>query len=149
MQDINWTKWSSIAEIFSAIAILVTLVYLAVQTQQNTAAVQASTRQAMLAEDREFLSAAAANPMLATLLFRDQETLTDLEKAQVHGLLSRLIRIRENQYSQFRNGAIDRDTFESFLSSTARTLSIPLPRVWWEKNARVSIPTTWPSSTRH
>ena len=34
MKDVDWTKWSAIAEIFSAIAIVVTLLYLAVQTNQ-------------------------------------------------------------------------------------------------------------------
>jgi hypothetical protein len=43
-------------ELISAAAIVVTLGYLAIQTQQNTAAVQAAPRQAMLAEAREVLA---------------------------------------------------------------------------------------------
>ena len=50
-----WGKWSAIAEIIGAIAIVITLVYLsvqtrmlAVQTEQNTAALQANARQAAL-----------------------------------------------------------------------------------------------------
>ncbi len=35
MHESNWSKWSSIAEIVSSIAIVITLFYLAVQTQQN------------------------------------------------------------------------------------------------------------------
>ena len=33
MSRIDWTKWSAVAEIFSALAIVVTLVYLSVQTR--------------------------------------------------------------------------------------------------------------------
>ena len=40
----NWTKLSAIGEIVSSIAILVTLGYLAVQTQQSTVAVNAQSR---------------------------------------------------------------------------------------------------------
>ena len=42
MKSLDWTKWSAIAEIFSSVAILVTLIYLAIQTQQNTAAILGS-----------------------------------------------------------------------------------------------------------
>ena len=37
----NWTKWSSIAEIVSSIAILMTLIYLTLEIRQNTDAIQA------------------------------------------------------------------------------------------------------------
>ncbi|MEJ2089323.1 MAG: hypothetical protein P8Y69_12805 [Gammaproteobacteria bacterium] len=40
----NWTKWSAISEIVSSVAILVTLVYLAIQVQQATVAVNAEAR---------------------------------------------------------------------------------------------------------
>jgi hypothetical protein len=51
----NWTKLSAIAEIMSSVAILLTLVYLALQnqqiafqTRQNTQALEASSRQGAL-----------------------------------------------------------------------------------------------------
>ena len=51
MKRVEWGKWSAIAEILSALAILVTLGYLAiqtrylaVQTEQNTAALVAGNR---------------------------------------------------------------------------------------------------------
>ena len=43
-------QYAYLAEIIGVIAIVVTLIYLAVQTKQNTAAVQSSVRQAMLSE---------------------------------------------------------------------------------------------------
>jgi len=48
MSKIDWAKWSAIAEVFGAVAIVVTLGYLAIQTQPNMAAVQASVRLSML-----------------------------------------------------------------------------------------------------
>ena len=51
----SWKNRSAIAELVSSIAILATLAYLAIQTQQNTQALQASVRQSMLTEDRELL----------------------------------------------------------------------------------------------
>ena len=59
-------KLSALAELVSAIAILVTLGYLAIQTQQNTAAIQASVRQAMLSDDMELIHQLIDYPMLFT-----------------------------------------------------------------------------------
>ncbi len=51
----NWTKASAAAEILSSVAILATLVYLAIEIQQSAEATQANTRQAMFASDQQFL----------------------------------------------------------------------------------------------
>lgn len=53
MNNLNWSKWASIAEILSSIVILVTLFYLAIQTQQNTNAINSQSRQS-LAESAVF-----------------------------------------------------------------------------------------------
>ena len=42
------SEWASIAAIVGAVATLITLVYLGVEVSQNTGAVKASTRQAMI-----------------------------------------------------------------------------------------------------
>ena len=55
MKKIDWTKWSAIAEVLSSVAIVATLLYLVIQTQQNAAAIQASSRQTMLMADWEVL----------------------------------------------------------------------------------------------
>ena len=47
MKNMNWTKWASIAEIISSVAILVTLLYLAIQTEQNTDAINSQSRQSL------------------------------------------------------------------------------------------------------
>ena len=49
--NINWSKWSAIAEIISSVAILVTLIYLSIQTHQNLVATQTNTRQTMISND--------------------------------------------------------------------------------------------------
>jgi hypothetical protein len=41
MSAASWAKWSSISEILSSLAVVVTLVFLGVQTHQNTEAINA------------------------------------------------------------------------------------------------------------
>jgi len=58
----NWSKASAAAEILSSVAILATLVYLAIEIQQSAEATQANTRQAMLASDQQFLELLVDSP---------------------------------------------------------------------------------------
>ena len=68
MKQIDWNKWSSIAEILSALAVLVTLVYLGVQTSQNTQAINAASILDVTRDETEFLRLGFDNPdvLLAT-----------------------------------------------------------------------------------
>lgn len=44
MKNKTWSKWAAIAEIISSVAILITLAYLAIETRQNTDAIQTPAR---------------------------------------------------------------------------------------------------------
>lgn len=109
MKPIDWTKWSAIAEIVSSVAILITLLYLSIQTQQNTDAIQASVRQAMLAEDRESLYKIIEFPSLNKRI-----ELTETEEVQLFANMIAFIRMRENHWLQYQNGVLDEATWLSY-----------------------------------
>jgi hypothetical protein len=110
MKNAAWTKWSSIAEIISAIAILVTLLYLAIQTQQNALALRANSQQGLLEQQTEFLNLVVAEPELF-LLF-EKQNLTPLETSKLYAFMTIWVRGRESMYRQYMLGAIDRDSYE-------------------------------------
>ena len=96
-------KWSAIAEILGAIAVLTTLAYLAVQTrylavqtEQNTAAIQAGVRQEMLATELDIPGREIEYPSLA-LVGRDGQPEADEERVQLNAYLLSLLRVRESQ----------------------------------------------------
>ena len=89
----NWTKLSAMAEILSSVAILVTLVYLAIQTQQSADSIQANTRQAILDADQQFLIKVMDNPEIYTSQYKP--ALTDDEKVRLGAYLILFVRMRE------------------------------------------------------
>ena len=140
MRDVDWTKWSSIAEILSAAAILVTLAYLAVQTrylalqtEQNTAAIQATVRQAMLNDDRELLFQQMAYP--AAFLARFEDDVSDEALIQLGQYLVATIRVRENQWLQFQNGVIDERTWLTYREAIRLVFSTESLRAWWRNRS--------------
>lgn len=111
MKSADWTKWSSVAEIISAIAILATLLYLAIQTQQNTQAIRVNSQQGLLEQQTEFLNVWVAEPEL--LLLFEKQNLTPLEFSKLYAYMTIWVRGRESMYRQYMLGAIDRDSYES------------------------------------
>ncbi len=101
----NWMMISVIAEILSSAAVLVTLIYLAIQTRQNADAIQANTRQAILDADQQFIMAVMASPELDAIFFKPE--LTDDEKVRLSTFLLTHVRVRENNWFQYQAGVLD------------------------------------------
>ncbi len=129
----NWTMLSAIGEILSSGAILVTLIYLAIQTRQNADATQANTRQAILAADQQFLAQITDDPELYSI--RAKPELTEDEKIRLSALLTTFVRMRENNWLQYQNGVLDEATWESYRGAIVAQLGSPRARIWWQNFA--------------
>ena len=125
-------KIAAVAEIVSSVAIVVTLAYLAIQTQQNTLAIQASVRQDMLESDRALLFLQVENPSITIARATDID-LTDEDVVQLASYLTAVVRVRENQWLQYQNGVIDERTWLSYRTPIGAVLSTERTRSWWRK----------------
>ncbi len=123
-------KLSALAELVSAIAIVVTLGYLAIQTQQNTAAIQASVRQAMLANDVELIRQQLDYPELVTGRAGDAD-LSNEDLVRLTANLLAVVRSRENQWLQYQNGVIDERSWRTYQMAIPAKLSTDFMRSWW------------------
>jgi hypothetical protein len=138
MKATDWTKWSSIAEILSAVAILITLLYLsiqtrylAIQTQQTNSALIANSRAATMSADVTFLSTSFANADINTTLFKAQEELTDADINRLVQWLAAMARIREFAWFQYQSGVIDEVTLRSYLRPLADAIQWPSMTETW------------------
>ena len=81
------SEWANVAEIGSAFAVVISLVYVGLQVNQNTAAVKASTYQAMIDYGREQSEILVTDANLATLVKKgedDPDLLTPHERSQFY-----------------------------------------------------------------
>jgi hypothetical protein len=125
----NWDKTSAISEILASIAILVTLVYLAVEINQNAEATRAEVRQAMLASDQQLLEQLMDDPQLSLSWYKEE--LDDEERVRLGYFLVTHLRMRENNWLQYKNGILDEETWRSFRLSLGVIFSARQPRRWW------------------
>jgi len=102
-------QYAYAAEIAGVIIIIVTLIYLAIQTKQNTLASQASVRQAVLEEDRESIRQMVEFPGL-----NKRVNLTEEEDTRLQAYLIHFVRARENFWLQYQSGLLDEATWNSY-----------------------------------
>jgi len=129
VKTVDWSKWSAIAEIFGAIAIVVTLLYLAIQTQQNTQAIEASAARDVARDEGAAISAIVADPEIF-LLF-DRHELTEADAVKLHGFLSVFTRAQENYWTQYGLGVIEEGRLLRYQRSFSMMLSNERARNWW------------------
>ena len=122
-------------QLISSIAVLGTLVYLAIEIKQNTEALHTQTRQALLSGSQAELFQLVANPEINGNLVR-REALSQDEYVRLHGWLTALMRAREFSWLQFRKGIIDKDLWETEKGVISINLSPHKAKLWWDEVGR-------------
>ena len=117
-------KVSAVAEIVSSFAIVITLVYLGVQTSQNTDALLSSSRQASLDAELSLLFQLLDKPHLFATGVPEvsgyEHNREELIQRTVFNIA--FFRTRENYWLQFESGAIDAEIWESYRAVLVRRL---------------------------
>ena len=68
--------------------------------------------------------------------FSKEEALTPDEKAKFTSWLAAAMRQREYEWSQYRNGVIDRATWETYQSLIPQHLGTQRALKWWQKSTQ-------------
>jgi hypothetical protein len=117
-------EFKSILEVSSAVAVLLGLAFVGFELRQNTAAVEASSRQSTADASVAWLLTIASDPELARLwgiASREPQELNETEAVQLHLLLrSQWIRF-QNAFFQWKSGTLsdeDWDNYEGFICRT-------------------------------
>lgn len=133
----NWEATSAIAEIIGVIAVVVSLVYLAVQIRQNTKVAKAATRQA-IAESTEKLGDDLINNCDMAEIFVKHMSggeLSPVENLRLQARCYRDMQHWENIHYQFNEGLVSRDQWLGFRKNLGTLLTIDAYRDYWEHEA--------------
>ncbi len=123
-----------IGEFIGGIAVVISLVYLAVQIRQNTKSVRTSTYQAILDSSRSDTELLLVHPHLERVYRvgrRNPEKLNDDERPLFRMLVAQLLLSSESLFLQHQQGAIDSDYWQRRQQTLRGLLSQPGVRQWW------------------
>lgn len=133
----------NIGDFVGGIAVVVTLIYLAVQIRQNTRSTRTQSWQAAVASVSDWSREVGRDPESARILQEgsaDFGALSDLERVQFNLLMNAFLRNCENIHYQFSNGAIDQSTWSGWAERTISALDPPGARAWWKSTCTAYSP---------
>jgi len=134
---------ADLAEIVGSAAVVISLVYLAIQIRQNTKSVRNSTLQANTALWSSLLTT-LAEPGIVEAYSAGMSGAPDTRSVhytQFFLICRGLFVAFENQHYQFREGALDRATYEGYERAISQQLlAFPGFRLWWQQSRSVFSP---------
>ncbi len=132
----NWEALGAVGEIVGAVAVIITIGYLAVQIRQNTISVRSASNQQILqgiAELNQFLGSA---PEVTDLFWRgtlDPESLSEDEWHRFIHIASAMIRRMELMFLNHRQGFVPAQVWEAQANSLRRWFSTPGIQRWFSE----------------
>lgn len=135
MSERSGPRLSTVLEVVSAAAVVVSLIYVAIEIRHNTEAVQSATYQELVAASDEFLLVLAQDPELTGIWIRGDEdpALLDAVEAQRYWWIVRTyLRNMEHAFRQHERGSLGDLEWDLYSSMVCRP---------WPEGRRLS----WPS----
>jgi len=139
----NWEAMGAIAESLSAIGVIVTVAYLAVQIRQNTKAVRSAAQQAMFDNVQEVRLVFSQDPALAGLVAKanlDYEALTPEDRLRFESLAAVTIGQWENVYFQRDQASVDPAMWSAWDAAYREIVNAPGLRRVFESQKHTYIP---------
>jgi len=132
----NWEAAGAIGEIIGALAVFLTLIYLALQIRQNTKAVQASAVDASISKvtsvrQSMYESAEIAGIYIAGIANPDD--LDELSRTRFRLLMHNILLAISNIYSQTNFAGLSSSMWESQLVLLRRVVTSPGGRWFWKE----------------
>jgi len=134
MSSINWEAVGAIANLFAAIGVIATLIYLSIQIRQNTKAVRSSSIQNLVQSFSTTAQAAVENEYIVPLLLKANAGpggLTEEERGRLHFWFIMTFRRFESVYFQRDLGIVDAEVIDGFERSHIAILASKSAQEWW------------------
>ena len=132
----NWDAIGAIAELFGALGVIGSLVYLAIQIRQNTRSMQAASYLNLTQGVREVNREVFANPEMAAFLERaltTEEPLEPVEQRRWLAWMSAQFRHYDNIFHQHQMGALRDAEYRSIIGvASVNVRSARVRRSWRE-----------------
>jgi len=124
---------ATLAELIAAIAVVISLLYLAAQVRQSNQLARGQTREQMINQaSSEVYKGFIDNPGIIRCLYKS-EALSEEEWIRLSGWILAAMRQREYEYFQMKNGHIEKESWEAYRGLITIHLGSDRTRKWWEE----------------
>jgi len=135
---VNWDAIGAIGEVIGGVGVVASLLYLAVQTRQNTRAVRVASFHQVADSFSELSLAVFQDPSLVSLITRSRsepDSLTPEDTARFGFFLLTLFRRAESMFFHCEQGALQRESWVGIHRTLEVMLTHPMADQWWSESA--------------
>ena len=127
----------ALGSFLAAIAVFITLIYLARQVRQGNVLARYQARQAMMEQDLTTLQLQISNPDIPLTYLSDSPS--EEEVVKLHLFLTHIMRQREWEWFQYRDGIIDESVYQTYHEVIGIFLGTPRTLAWWKSVGRAGM----------
>jgi len=127
----NWEAIGALSEFGGTVAVVVSLLYVAMQIRQNTLAIQGATTHAVTETQQVELQWSSEIAATFTKALETPDQLTSAEAWRLSEWLNSAVVMRQNEFRQFRLGLLPADIWEQSEQVIMMILSFEWGRNWW------------------
>ncbi len=127
--------WGAVGDIIGAIAVIITLIYLATQIRQNTRQIRNDGHKGVTDSYNEILAQLLSDNELFKIVVRgcqDWDSISAFEQSRFHILFHQHLMHMRMTYQLYKKGAIDDDVYSSIEQLHINVMGNPGARVWWK-----------------
>ena len=128
------SELGSLGELISAVAVFISILYLAYQIRQNTRMMQGTTIQAItesIQRENHWSSELGEIWMKSKA---EGERLSDVEAFRLGEWLTAAMHSRQNEYIQFRNGLLSNELWTASEGIIQGIMSVNYASKWWRRS---------------
>lgn len=135
----NWDAFAAISEFGGALAVVVSLLYLAAQVRHNTRAVEGATSHSVTERQQAELHWSHEIASIFTKAIETPHNLTSAEAWSLSEWLTAAVVMRQNEFRQYRLGLLSEDVWKQSEDVILMLLAFPWGRNWWNVLGREQV----------
>jgi hypothetical protein len=135
---VNWEAISAIGQIVGALAVVISLIYLASEVRSNARATRLASMRSMSDALNRCIQQLAESPHLSELYYlgiHDVESLEGADLVRFSALMNQLFRICEEMYYQQLEGHLDPRVWRGFEAIIHDVIGYPGIQAWWRSRS--------------
>ena len=130
----NWEITAAIAQVIAAVAVIASIVYLAVQIRNQNKESRRAAANVLMLHWTDFRKSISDSGDLAAIHLRGLESfdaLDPVEKLRFGSALGRIFVLSEGLYLFYLDGALGSELWKTFEQTTADLVAYPGAQAWW------------------
>ena len=139
----NWEAIGAIGEVLGAMAVVISLVYIASQVKSGTRALKTTTRDSSFHSLQEWNYAVLSEPDLAWIFQRgmsEPHVLDEHQQARFVHLMYSFLKLFENIYLHFLDGSVGAEAWEHNKNILAAFAGLPGTQRYWSRRRPIFDP---------